>query len=75
MTLRPQKRSLTIAGHKTSISLEGPFWDALTEIAQAQNKTIATLVSEIDETRGDGGLSSAIRVYLLNHFRALRQDD
>jgi predicted DNA-binding ribbon-helix-helix protein len=60
------KRSLTIAGHRTSISLEPEFWAALTTAATASNKSIAKLVSEIDQQRGSRNLSSAIRVWLLN---------
>jgi predicted DNA-binding ribbon-helix-helix protein len=59
------KRSLTIAGHRTSISLELEFWAALTRAAKSENKSLAALVSEIDQTRGDRNLSSAIRVWLL----------
>jgi predicted DNA-binding ribbon-helix-helix protein len=59
------KRSLTIAGHRTSISLEAEFWDALTSAAKAENKSLATLVGEIDQTRDGRNLSSALRVWLL----------
>lgn len=61
---RPVKRSLTIAGHRTSISLERAFWDALKAHADAAGQPMAEIVSEIDETRGEAGLSSAIRVWL-----------
>ena len=73
--MRPIKRSLTIAGHRTSISLEPEFWDALAEVAAAEGLTVAALVARIDETRaaaGDvdaGGLSGAVRVQVLRHFR------
>ena len=60
-----KKRSITIAGHRTSISLEAPFWDAFQAIAAAQNKPLATLVREIDAGRGAANLSSAIRIYVL----------
>lgn len=63
------KRSLTIAGHRTSLSLEAEFWDALSAAARAENKSLATLVGEIDTTRGSRNLSSAIRVWLLNRAR------
>lgn len=63
-----KKRSVAIAGHRTSISLEGPFWDALGEIARARGLSLNALVSEIDESR-DGNLSGAIRVYVLDWFR------
>jgi predicted DNA-binding ribbon-helix-helix protein len=59
------KRSLTIAGHRTSISLEPEFWSALNDAATAQGKTIATLVGEIDQARGQRNLSAAIRVWIL----------
>ena len=58
-----QKRSLTIHGHRTSISLEEPFWVALNDIAKARKQSLASLVRMIDEGR-DGGLSSAIRVFI-----------
>ena len=59
------KRSLTIAGHRTSLSLETEFWDALNAAAKSDNKSLATLVGEIDGTRGQRNLSSAVRVWLL----------
>ncbi len=59
------KHSLIVAGHRTSISLEGPFWRALREEAARRNMSIAGLVSEIDGTRAGVNLSSALRVYLL----------
>jgi predicted DNA-binding ribbon-helix-helix protein len=61
------KRSLTIAGHRTSISLEPEFWAALTVAAVSNGKSISSLVSEIDQQRGTRNLSSAIRVWLLNN--------
>jgi len=68
------KRSLTIARHRTSVSLEEPFWDALTGIAGEQGKSIAGLVGEIDRNRTDrdGGtsLSAALRLYVLEHMRS-----
>ena len=63
------KHSLTIAGHRTSISLETPFWDALKDIANERGISLSTLVAEIDNTRSLGGLSSAVRLYVLNHYR------
>lgn len=59
------KRSLTIAGHRTSLSLEPEFWSALQLEASERSVPISTLVSEIDAARGDRNLSSAIRVWLL----------
>jgi predicted DNA-binding ribbon-helix-helix protein len=69
MTARDRKRSLTIAGHRTSVSLEEPFWQALKEIAQARGLALAALITEIDDARGDMNLSSALRVHVLAHFR------
>lgn len=66
--LRIRKRSVKIAGHSTSLSLEGVFWDALKEVAAGRGLSLNTLIEEIDRGRG-GNLSSAVRVYLLNHFR------
>ena len=59
------KRSLSIAGHRTSLSLEPEFWDALQQAAAARGLSISALVSEIDQTRGARNLSSAVRVWLL----------
>ncbi|HUN52023.1 MAG TPA: ribbon-helix-helix domain-containing protein [Candidatus Sulfotelmatobacter sp.] len=64
-----KKRSVDVAGHRTSVSLEAAFWDVLREMAQAQHKTLNGLVSEIDLGR-QGNLSSAIRVYVLDRLRA-----
>ena len=66
---RPVKRSFSIAGHKTSISLEAAFWDALREAAVREGTSLAGLVQRIDETRGGAGLSSAVRVWLLEELR------
>lgn len=66
---RPIKRSFTIRGHRTSISLEAEFWDALKEIAAGAGTTLAGLVTAIDEQRGRSGLSGAVRVHVLAHYR------
>ena len=63
------KRSIVIDGHKTSVSLEDAFWTGLREIAQAQHATLSTLVGEIDRTRQQGNLSSAIRLFVLDQVR------
>ena len=63
-----QKRSLTIQGHRTSISLEEPFWVALNDIAKIRQESVASLVQMIDKERV-GGLSSAIRVFILAELR------
>lgn len=59
------KRSLTIAGHRTSLSLEPEFWEALAAAAASRNQSLASLVTEIDNERDGRNLSSAIRVWLL----------
>ncbi|MBZ6380058.1 aryl-sulfate sulfotransferase [Pacificimonas flava] len=63
-----RKRSLTIAGHRTSISLEPVFWDALKDAADERGQSLAGLVAEIDEARATS-LSSAIRVWLFERAR------
>ena len=66
------KRSLTVAGHRTSVSLEETFWTALAEIAAAQGSSIAALVATIDRGRAEGSnLSAAIRVYVLDWYRTV----
>ncbi|MCR9087093.1 MAG: ribbon-helix-helix domain-containing protein [Rhodobacteraceae bacterium] len=72
--LRPRKHSLTLKGHRTSVSLEDPFWRAFLEIARERNMSISALASEIDAARGlDCGLASAIRVHILAHYRAMAE--
>jgi predicted DNA-binding ribbon-helix-helix protein len=67
---RPVKRSFTIGGHRTSISLEAPFWEALREIAKREKQSLAQVVQNIDlERDDDGGLSSSVRIWILNYFR------
>ena len=63
------KRSIVIAGHKTSISLEDAFWSHLKGIAHSRQATLSRLVADIDQTREHGNLSSAIRVFVLEYFR------
>ena len=63
------KRSIVINGHKTSITLEDEFWSALKEIAQARGATLSQTVTEINTTRHQGNLSSAIRLFVLGHVR------
>jgi predicted DNA-binding ribbon-helix-helix protein len=68
---RPVKHSVTLRGHRTSISLEEPFWQEFRRIALARKTPINTLVSEIDEGRStDIGLASAIRVFVLETVKA-----
>lgn len=66
---KPLKRSISIAGHHTSISLEPEFWQALNEAAAADRKSVAHLVAGIDAARGERNLSSAIRVWILNRLQ------
>lgn len=63
------KRSIVIAGHKTSVSLEDAFWSSLREIAQAKGATLSNVVAEIDQTRRHSNLSSAIRLFVLDQVR------
>jgi predicted DNA-binding ribbon-helix-helix protein len=64
------KRSIVIAGHKTSVSLEDAFWSGLKEIARGKQATLSNVVAEIDKTRQRGNLSSAIRLFVLDRVRA-----
>jgi|ERR1700730_4937609 predicted DNA-binding ribbon-helix-helix protein len=63
------KRSVAIAGHKTSVSLEEAFWKSLKEIAKRQGVTLSALLAAIDSDRHYGNLSSAIRLFVLNFYR------
>ena len=65
------KRSIVIAGHKTSVSLEDAFWKGLKEIAGSREMTLSDLVAVIDSERRHGNLSSAIRLFVLDHYRKL----
>ena len=65
------KRSIVIAGHKTSVSLEDAFWRGLKDIAGDRNATLSDLVAEIDLDRQQGNLSSAIRLYVLSYYQTL----
>lgn len=70
MTSPVIKRSIVVAGHKTSVSLEREFWTAMKEISDARRKTLSELVGVIDRDRKDGNLSSAIRLFVLDYFRS-----
>jgi predicted DNA-binding ribbon-helix-helix protein len=75
---RPVKRSFTLRGHRTSISLEEPFWDVLREAAVHQGVSLAALVARIDESRDGCGLSGAVRIWVLDYVArrsAARQTD
>ena len=63
------KRSIAVAGHRTSVSLEAPFWEALREIAAARGVFVRHLVGEVDAARGAQNLSSALRVFVLDAVR------
>jgi predicted DNA-binding ribbon-helix-helix protein len=63
------KRSVVIGGHKTSVSLEEPFWSEMRAIADAEQITVSNLLRRIDRERSNANLSSAIRVYVLEHVR------
>ncbi len=63
------KRSVMIAGHRTSVSLEDPFWQALTALAVGEGCSVQALVGTIDAGRGEQNLSSAIRVHVLDAAR------
>ena len=74
MSGRPLKRSLTLHGHRTSVSLEAAFWDALRAAAEAEGVSVNALAQRIDEARSDDeagvGLASAVRVWLLRRALA-----
>ena len=67
------KRSIVVAGHKTSVSLEEAFWNGMKEISGLRNMTLSELVGEIDSNRQQGNLSSAIRLFVLDYFRTRAQ--
>jgi predicted DNA-binding ribbon-helix-helix protein len=62
------KRSIVIAGHKTSVSLEDDFWNGLREIARSRQKTLSDLIASIDGDRQHGNLSSCLRLFVLDHY-------
>jgi predicted DNA-binding ribbon-helix-helix protein len=64
------KRSIMINGHQTSVTLEDEFWEALRQIARRKNATLNALVTQIDHTRNESNLSSAIRIFVLKHVQA-----
>lgn len=65
-----RKRSVTLSGHRTSISLEAEFWTALAEIAKESGRPLAQLIGEVDKRQGrDKNLSSALRLFVLAHYR------
>ena len=68
------KRSIVVAGHKTSVSLEDAFWKSLKEIAGRRDLTLSDLVAAIDSQRDHGNLSSAIRLFVLEFYRHQRSE-
>ncbi len=64
------KRSVVIAGHKTSVSLEDAFWNSLKDIGRSSDRTLSEIVGDIDTRRQNGNLSSAIRLFVLDSVRA-----
>jgi predicted DNA-binding ribbon-helix-helix protein len=64
------KRSIVIAGHKTSVSLEEAFWKGMKEIASSRHLTLSDMVTAIDSGRASANLSSAVRLFVLDHYRA-----
>jgi predicted DNA-binding ribbon-helix-helix protein len=64
------KRSIMINNHKTSVSLEDEFWNALKEIAQQRNQRLSALIAQIDNERTTGNLSSALRLFVLDQYRS-----
>jgi predicted DNA-binding ribbon-helix-helix protein len=73
LSFEKMKRSIVIAGHKTSLSLEAAFWLSLKEIAALEGTPVSQLVNRIDTDRENANLSSAIRLYVLNHYRLLAE--
>lgn len=72
---RPVKRSLTLKGHRTSVSLEDEFWQCFREIADSKNIAINALAAEIDAKRElDIGLAGAIRIYVLRHYKSAAEN-
>ncbi|SPF76050.1 hypothetical protein ALP8811_01047 [Aliiroseovarius pelagivivens] len=72
---RPEKHSLTLHGHRTSVSLEPEFWKAFQDIAKARGLPLNALAAEIDNARGvDRGLASAIRVFVLEYIQRQAED-
>ena len=65
------KRSVVIRGHKTSVSLEQPFWDAFRGIAESERVSTSALLRKVDAERNQANMSSAIRVFVLRHMRTL----
>jgi predicted DNA-binding ribbon-helix-helix protein len=71
MTGRPAKHSLTLNGHRTSVSLEPEFWEAFRALAAETGRPVNSLAADIDAVREDVGLATAIRLHVLRHYRAV----
>jgi predicted DNA-binding ribbon-helix-helix protein len=69
------KRSIVVAGHKTSVSLEDAFWKGLKEIAAGKGLTLSEMVGAIDSARARGNLSSALRLFVLDHYQSKIAED
>jgi len=68
-----RKRSVMINGHKTSVSLEDQFWDSIKEIAAEREQRLTELINFIAEGRDRANLSSALRIFALNHYKQTRR--
>ena len=69
MTSPVVKRSVVLAGHKTSVSLEEAFWQGLKDIAASRRMTLSDLIGSIDVDRDQGNLSSDLRLFVLDHYQ------
>jgi predicted DNA-binding ribbon-helix-helix protein len=67
------KHSVIVIGHKTSISLEKPFWDGVKGIASERDMTLSDLISKVENERTHGNLSSALRLFVLDHYKVLAE--
>ena len=74
MSERPAKHSLTLRGHRTSVSLEPEFWEAFRKLAAARKRSLNEIAADIDAARGDVSLASAIRVHLLRALQTRSPD-
>jgi len=68
-SVRPIKRSIRIAGHATSVSLEDEFWQALRDIARRRKQSLSSLLTDVDRQRGGRSLASACRIYVLQYYQ------
>jgi predicted DNA-binding ribbon-helix-helix protein len=73
LSFEKMKRSIVIAGHKTSLSLEAAFWVSLKEIAALEGTPVSQLVNRINAGRDHANLSSAVRLYVLDHYRGMTE--